>query len=153
MIDQWRWKVFSGEIKPDELQQGLVGAAAEVSGHRAAGRRAAKPISILARSITSPPTCPIRATSWPTFCNSSSIARCAASPDSTARSTAARFYGNKEAGAKFNTMLEMGQSKPWPDALEALTGERADGRQRDAGLLRAAEEVAGRAEQGEKLGW
>ena len=27
-------------------------------------------------------------------------------------------------GAKLEKMLEMGQSRPWPDALEALTGER-----------------------------
>ncbi|WP_301749247.1 M2 family metallopeptidase [uncultured Erythrobacter sp.] len=34
------------------------------------------------------------------------------------------IYGNKEVGAKLNAMLEMGASKPWPDALEAFTGER-----------------------------
>jgi peptidyl-dipeptidase A len=34
------------------------------------------------------------------------------------------FYGNKEVGAKLGAMLEMGASKPWPDALEAFTGER-----------------------------
>ncbi|HRY46237.1 MAG TPA: M2 family metallopeptidase, partial [Thermoanaerobaculia bacterium] len=34
------------------------------------------------------------------------------------------IYGNKEAGAKLIRMLEMGQSQPWPDALEALTGQR-----------------------------
>lgn len=34
------------------------------------------------------------------------------------------FYGNKEVGAKLNAMLEMGQSKPWPDALEKFTGSR-----------------------------
>ncbi|UVO52256.1 M2 family metallopeptidase [Sphingomonas sp. SUN019] len=34
------------------------------------------------------------------------------------------FYGNKAVGAKLNTMLEMGMSKPWPDALEAFTGTR-----------------------------
>jgi peptidyl-dipeptidase A len=34
------------------------------------------------------------------------------------------IYGNKEVGARFNAMLEMGQSKPWPDALEAFTGQR-----------------------------
>ncbi|MCK5424944.1 MAG: M2 family metallopeptidase, partial [Emcibacter sp.] len=33
-------------------------------------------------------------------------------------------YGNKEVGAKFKAMLEMGASKPWPDALEAFTGTR-----------------------------
>ncbi|MDI1297541.1 MAG: M2 family metallopeptidase, partial [bacterium] len=34
------------------------------------------------------------------------------------------FYGNKAVGAKLNAMLEMGASKPWPDALEAFTGTR-----------------------------
>ena len=34
------------------------------------------------------------------------------------------IYGNKDVGAKLNAMLEMGASKPWPDALEAFTGER-----------------------------
>jgi peptidyl-dipeptidase A len=34
------------------------------------------------------------------------------------------FYGNKEVGAKLDAMLEMGASKPWPDALEAFTGSR-----------------------------
>lgn len=34
------------------------------------------------------------------------------------------FYGNKDVGAKLNAMLEMGQSRPWPEALEAFTGSR-----------------------------
>jgi peptidyl-dipeptidase A len=34
------------------------------------------------------------------------------------------FYGNKEVGKRFNAMLEMGASKPWPDALQAFTGTR-----------------------------
>lgn len=34
------------------------------------------------------------------------------------------FYGNKDVGTKLNAMLEMGASKPWPDALEAFTGTR-----------------------------
>src|SRR5208282_184800 len=41
------------------------------------------------------------------------------------------FYGSKEAGATFNKVLAMGQSQPWPDALEALTG----GRQIDASAI------------------
>ena len=36
LIDQWRWKVFSGEVKPERLQQGVVGSPAEVSGRCAA---------------------------------------------------------------------------------------------------------------------
>lgn len=34
------------------------------------------------------------------------------------------FFSSKEAGARLNTMLEMGASQPWPDALESLTGTR-----------------------------
>ncbi|MBV7260126.1 M2 family metallopeptidase [Erythrobacter crassostreae] len=34
------------------------------------------------------------------------------------------FYGNEEVGTNLNAMLELGASKPWPDALEAFTGER-----------------------------
>jgi len=33
------------------------------------------------------------------------------------------IYGNKAAGAKLKDMLAMGKSKPWPEALKALTGE------------------------------
>jgi peptidyl-dipeptidase A len=34
------------------------------------------------------------------------------------------FYGNKTVGTKLGAMLEMGASKPWPDALQAFTGSR-----------------------------
>ncbi len=34
------------------------------------------------------------------------------------------FYGNEEVGQNLNAMLEMGASEPWPEALEAFTGER-----------------------------
>jgi len=33
------------------------------------------------------------------------------------------IYGNKKAGEKLKAMLAMGQSKPWPEALKAMTGE------------------------------
>ena len=36
LIDQWRWKVFAGEVKPEALQPGVVGSSIEVPGRRAA---------------------------------------------------------------------------------------------------------------------
>ncbi|MBI1766008.1 MAG: M2 family metallopeptidase [Acidobacteria bacterium] len=33
------------------------------------------------------------------------------------------IYGNKAAGAKLKSMLALGKSKPWPEALKAMTGE------------------------------
>lgn len=41
------------------------------------------------------------------------------------------IYGSAEAGARLRSMLELGASRPWPDALEAGTGER----RMDAGAL------------------
>jgi peptidyl-dipeptidase A len=32
-------------------------------------------------------------------------------------------YDNKEAGARLQAMMEMGMSRPWPEALKALTGQ------------------------------
>ena len=40
-------------------------------------------------------------------------------------------YGNKEAGKRLMEMLAMGASKPWPEALEKLTGTR----EMDAGAM------------------
>ena len=34
------------------------------------------------------------------------------------------IYESQPAGARLSAMLAMGQSRPWPDALEALTGSR-----------------------------
>jgi peptidyl-dipeptidase A len=34
------------------------------------------------------------------------------------------IYDSTEAGARLDAMLRMGQSRPWPDAIEALTGSR-----------------------------
>ncbi|XP_072179254.1 angiotensin-converting enzyme-like [Diadema setosum] len=34
------------------------------------------------------------------------------------------FYNSQEAGTKLANMLSMGKSQPWPEAMEALTGQR-----------------------------
>lgn len=34
------------------------------------------------------------------------------------------IYGSQEAGQKMRAMLQLGASKPWPDALQAMTGTR-----------------------------
>ena len=37
---------------------------------------------------------------------------------------ACSIYGSKEAGRRLEKMMAMGASRPWPDAMEALTGQR-----------------------------
>jgi len=35
------------------------------------------------------------------------------------------IYNNKQAGKALGDMLSLGQSQPWPEAMQALTGQRS----------------------------
>ena len=60
------------------------------------------------------------------------------------------IYGNREVGARFEAMLKLGLSKPWPEALAAFTGER-EPTPRDGRVFRAAQGPARREEQGRSV--
>ncbi len=63
------------------------------------------------------------------------------------------IYGNREAGARIRNMMEMGMSRPWPEALHALTGES----QVDAGAIleyfAPLHEWLKKQNRGRKCGW
>jgi peptidyl-dipeptidase A len=123
LMDKWRWGVYSGQIQPggyqaawDKLRLQYQGVKAPVARdesnfdpgakyHIPAGTPYAR--YFLARVLQFQfyeAAC--RQAGW-----KGPLHRCS-------------FYGNKEVGQKLNAMLEMGQSKPWPDALQAFTGSR-----------------------------
>jgi peptidyl-dipeptidase A len=123
LIDQWRWKVFSGEIKPAdynkswwELRRKYQGIAPPVARseddfdpgakyHVAANVPYTRYfLAYILQFQFHRALCKEAGYTGP-------LNRCS-------------IYGNKAAGAKFAKMLAMGQSRPWPDALEALTGQR-----------------------------
>ena len=62
-------------------------------------------------------------------------------------------FGNKEAGARLNAMLELGQSRPWQDALEKIAGTR----QMDATAIRdyfaPLQKWLDEQNQGKPVGW
>jgi peptidyl-dipeptidase A len=63
------------------------------------------------------------------------------------------IYGNKEVGARFGAMLRMGSSKPWPDALEAFTGERMLDASAVADYFAPLDRWLTEQNKGEKCGW
>ena len=63
------------------------------------------------------------------------------------------IYDQKEAGKRLNAMLEMGASRPWPDALEAVTGERAMDGSRSAKYFRPLEEWLKKENRSASVGW
>jgi peptidyl-dipeptidase A len=128
MIDQWRWKVFSGEIPPDKYNQGwwdlrlkYQGVAPTIPRTEADFDPGAKYhvaadvpytryfLSFIMqfqfhRALAAAAGCPVQGSNTP-------LHRCS-------------IYDNKEAGRRLNTMLAMGLSRPWQDAMYELTGQR-----------------------------
>ncbi|MCX8476694.1 MAG: M2 family metallopeptidase [Sphingomonas sp.] len=123
LIDKWRWAVFDGSIPAgsyqagwDKLRRDYQGVAAPVARDETRFDPGAKyhiPGNVpytryfLARLL--------QFQFFKAACDQAGwkgpLHRCS-------------FYGNKEVGARLNKMLEMGASKPWPDALQVFTGTR-----------------------------
>ena len=124
LIDQWRWKVFSGEITPCELQRQLVGAAPPLPGHRAAGAAHGSRLRP-GREVPHPGQhARTRVTSSRSSCSSSSTRRCARPPATRRRCTSAPTSTARRRVRAFQAMLAQGAAAPWQDTLEKLTGTR-----------------------------
>jgi peptidyl-dipeptidase A len=123
LVDKWRWSVFDGSTPPGEFNQdwvalkqqyqGIVppvprteadfdpGAKYHIPGNTPYARY------FLARILQFQfykSACDMAGWKGP-------LHRCS-------------FYGNKQVGERLNAMLEMGASRPWPEALQAFTGTR-----------------------------
>ena len=62
-------------------------------------------------------------------------------------------YDQKEMGNKFNAMLEMGASKPWPEAMAAFTGEKAGDASAVADYFKPLNAWLTVQNKGEACGW
>jgi peptidyl-dipeptidase A len=131
VIDQWRWKVFSGEISPQkynqtwwDLRQKYQGIApppgrTELDFDAGAKYHVAANVPYMRYFLADILQFQFhRALSQAAGCTSP-LNRCS-------------VYQNQAAGAKLKAMLEMGQSRPWQDALEQIAGTR----QMDASAIR-----------------
>ncbi len=123
VVDQWRWKVFSGEIKPEQYNAGWWDLRQRYQGVSAAVPRSEANFDPGAKYHV-PANTPytryflahiLQFQLHRAMCKAAGfegpLHRCS-------------VYDNVEVGGRLRTMLELGASRPWPDALEALTGER-----------------------------
>lgn len=122
-MDQWRWQVFDGRITPDrynaawwELRERYQGirppnARDETMFDPGAKYHIANNVPYLRYFLAHV----LQFQFYEAACQQAGwdgpLHRCT-------------VYGNEEVGARFNAMMEMGRSRPWPDALEAFTGTR-----------------------------
>jgi peptidyl-dipeptidase A len=123
LIDQWRWKVFSGQIPPEkyneawwqlrEKYQGIAPPVARSEQDFDPGAKYHVPANV--------PYTRYFLADILQFQFHRALAHAAGCTGPLHRCS---IYGNKEAGQRLNAMLEMGQSRPWPEALYVLTGQR-----------------------------
>jgi peptidyl-dipeptidase A len=123
LIDQWRWKVFSGEIPPDTYNNAWWQLRLKYQGVAPPVPRSEQDFDPAAKyhvAANVPYTRYFLATILQ-FQFHRSLTQVAGCQGPINRCS---IYGNKEAGRRLIEMLSLGQSKPWPEALEVLTGQR-----------------------------
>ena len=130
VIDKWRWSVFAGETSPSaynaewwklrEQYQGVKSPVARTEANFDPGAKFHIPANVpYLRYFLS---FVLQFQLHKSLCEASGhegpLHQCS-------------IYGSKDAGQKLQKLLEMGSTKPWPDALEQVTGTR----QMDASAL------------------
>ncbi len=130
LVDKWRWQVFSGEIQPDQYNDAWWALVKQYQGLTPPSARPANAFDPGAKYHVPGNTPYMRYFLARIYQFQFHRAACQQA-GWTGPLHRCSIYGNEKIGKKFNTMLEMGQSKPWPDALEAFTGQR----QTDASAL------------------
>jgi peptidyl-dipeptidase A len=123
LMDKWRWGVFSGTIKPgdyesawNELRLGYQGIVPPVERPPSAFDPGAK--------YHIPGNTPYARYFLARVLQFQFYKAAADQIGWTGPLHRCSFYGNKDVGERLNEMLAMGSAKPWPDALEAFTGQR-----------------------------
>jgi len=152
LIDQWRWKVFSGQVSPEQYNQAWWDLRLKYQGVAPPVPRSEEDFHPGAKYhvAANVPYMRYFLADILQFQFHRALARAAGCTGPLHRCS---IYGNKEAGRRLNAMLEMGQSRPWPDALEALTGQR----QMDATAIRdyfaPLEKWLEEQNKGKPVGW
>ncbi|WP_373047290.1 M2 family metallopeptidase [Vulgatibacter sp.] len=123
LIDQWRWDVFSGKVKPADYNAHWWKLREQYQGVKAPVARSEKDFDPGAKFHIPGNTPYTRYFLAHVLQFQMHKAMCDAAGFEGDLSKCS-IYGSKEAGKKLQAMLAMGSSKPWPDALEALTGSR-----------------------------
>jgi peptidyl-dipeptidase A len=122
LIDKWRWQVFSGEVTPEHYNDAWWALRTKYQGIAPPGPRPADAFDPGAKYhvAASVPHMRYFLAYIYEFQFYRAACRQAGWKGPLARCT---VYMNKDVGGRFNRMLAMGQSRPWPEALAAFSGE------------------------------
>jgi peptidyl-dipeptidase A len=152
MIDQWRWKVFSGEITPAQYNQAWWALKAKYQGVAPPVERSENDFDPGAKYHVASNTPYVRyfLARILQFQFQRALCQAAGVQGPLHRCS---IYKNKVAGERLHKMLSMGKSKPWPDALEAISGQRQMDATAILDYFAPLKKWLDQQNQGEKLGW
>lgn len=122
LVDQWRWKVFNGEIKPSDYNKGWWDLRLKYQGIAPPVERSEQDFDAGAKYHVAGNTPYARYFLADILQFQFHRALCKKAGYTGALHRCS-IYGNKDVGKSFEQMLAMGQSRPWNEALKALTGE------------------------------
>ena len=152
LIDRWRWAVFSGEVTPEHYNEAWWAMRLKYQGLAPPGPRPADAFDPAAKyhvPANTPYTRYFLARIYQ-FQFQRAACREAGWKGPLHRCS---VYGQKGVGAKFNAMLEKGQSQPWPETLDAFTGDKGTDASAVAEYFKPLDAWLTKQNKGEKCGW
>lgn len=123
LVDKWRWDVFSGRVQPAQYNDHWWALKQQYQGIVPPGPRGEADFDPGAKYHV-PGNTPYMRYFLSTILQYQFHRALCKEAGFTGPLHECSVFGSKAAGDKFKAMLTLGASKPWPDALEALTGSR-----------------------------
>ena len=152
LIDKWRWKVFSGEITPEQYNKAWWDLKAKYQGVAPPVERSEADFDPGAKYHIASNTPYARYFLARILQFQFHRALCEAAGEKGPLHRCS-IYKSKAAGERLNKMLSMGKSKPWPDELEAISGQRQMDATAILDYFAPLKKWLDEQNQGEKLGW
>ncbi len=122
LVDKWRWDVFSGRTKPTEYNKAWWDLRLQYQGIAPPEARSESDFDAGAKYHVAGNT-PYARYFLATILQYQFHRALCRQAGYTGPLHRCSIYDNKQVGAKLQQMLAMGKSRPWPEALKALTGE------------------------------
>jgi peptidyl-dipeptidase A len=152
LIDKWRWEVFSGQITPAQYNKAWWDLKAKYQGVAPPVERNEADFDPGAKYHIASNTPYVRYFMARILQFQFHRALCQAAGIQGPLHRCS-IYKNKAAGERLNKMLSMGKSKPWPDALEAISRQRQMDATAILDYFAPLKKWLDEQNQGEKPGW
>ena len=152
LVDQWRWQVFAGEITPANYNKAWWDLKLKYQGVAPPSPRGETFFDPGAKYHI-PGNTPYARYFLAQILQFQFHRALAKTAGCTAPLHRCSIYGNAEAGKRLQAMMAMGASKPWPDALEALTGQREMDASAMADYFAPLKAWLDKQNAGKKSGW